>query len=44
MEELEFAFRYKVDQQIRDCDKEVNPAEKSYNGVFNERINPKLPK
>jgi predicted HicB family RNase H-like nuclease len=44
VEELESAFRYMVDQHIKDCEKEGKPAEKSYKGVFNVRISPKLHK
>ncbi len=44
VEELESAFRYMVDQHIEDCEKEGKSAEKSYKGVFNVRISPKLHK
>ena len=44
VEELESAFRYMVDQHLADCKKEGKPAEKSYKGVFNVRISPKLHK
>jgi len=33
-----------LDQHIADCEKEGKPAEKSYKGVFNVRISPKLHK
>ena len=44
VEELESAFRYMVDQHLDDCEREGKPAEKSYKGVFNVRISPKLHK
>jgi hypothetical protein len=37
VEELESAFKYIVDQHLDDCEREGNPAEKSYIGVFNVR-------
>jgi len=40
--ELETAFRYMVDQHIADCEAEGKSAEKSYKGVLNIRISPKL--
>ena len=42
VEELESAFKFMIDQHIADCEKEGKPAEKSYKGVFNIRISPKL--
>jgi predicted HicB family RNase H-like nuclease len=44
VEELESAFKLMIDQHIADCEKEGKPAEKSYKGVFNIRISPKLHK
>jgi predicted HicB family RNase H-like nuclease len=44
VEELESAFKFMIDQHIADCEKEGKPAEKSYKGVFNIRISPKLHK
>jgi predicted HicB family RNase H-like nuclease len=44
VEDLESAFNYMVDQHIEDCEKEGKSAEKSYKGVFNVRISPKLHK
>jgi predicted HicB family RNase H-like nuclease len=44
VDELETAFRYMVTQHIADCEKEGKPAEKSFKGVFNVRISPKLHK
>ena len=42
VDELENAFHYMVDEHIKDCRKDGKPAEKSYKGSFNVRINPDL--
>lgn len=42
--ELETAFKYMVDQHIVDCKAEGKPAEKSYKGVLNVRLSPRLHK
>jgi predicted HicB family RNase H-like nuclease len=42
--ELETAFKYMVDQHIADREAEGKSAEKSYKGVLNIRISPKLHK
>jgi predicted HicB family RNase H-like nuclease len=44
VDELESAFRYMVDQHIADCRLEGKPAEKSYKGVLNVRLSPRLHK
>ena len=44
VKELEDAFRYMVDLHIADCKAEGKLAEKSYKGVLNIRISPKLHK
>lgn len=40
VDELENAFKYMVDEHIKDCEKEGVPVEKSYKGTFNIRLNP----
>ena len=42
VKELKEAFRYVVDEHIRDCEKENIPLEKSYKGSFNLRLTPEL--
>jgi predicted HicB family RNase H-like nuclease len=42
VQELKDAFRYMVDEHIKDCEKENKPIEKSYKGSFNIRISPNL--
>ncbi len=42
VDELESAFKYMVDEHIKDCIKENKPLEKSYKGTFNVRLNPEL--
>ncbi len=44
VDELEDAFKYMVDEHIKDCEEEGIPLEKSYKGTFNVRLNPKLHK
>jgi predicted HicB family RNase H-like nuclease len=40
--ELKNAFRYVVDEHIKDCEVENIPVEKSYKGSFNLRLTPDL--
>jgi len=40
--ELEEAFKLMVEEHIQDCEQEGKPAEKSYKGSFNVRIEPDL--
>jgi len=40
--ELKDAFKYVVDEHIKDCENEHVPVEKSYRGTFNVRISPDL--
>jgi predicted HicB family RNase H-like nuclease len=42
VKELTDAFRYVVDEHIRDCEIENIEAEKSYKGCLNVRISPEL--
>ena len=42
VQELRDAFRYMVDEHIKDCDAENVPVEKSYKGSFNIRLTPDL--
>ena len=42
VKELKEAFRYVVDEHIRDCEVENIPVEKSYKGCFNLRLSPEL--
>ena len=42
VKELKNAFRYVVDEHIKDCEKENIPVEKSYRGSFNLRLTPDL--
>jgi predicted HicB family RNase H-like nuclease len=42
VQELKDAFRYMVDEHIKDCQKEGIPVEKSYKGSFNVRLSPDL--
>ena len=42
VQELGDAFRYMVDEHIKDCEAENIPAEKSYRGSFNIRLSPDL--
>ena len=44
VDELEKAFKYMVDEHIKDCKKEGIPVEKSYKGSLNVRLSPKLHK
>lgn len=44
VDELENAFKYMVDEHIKDCADENKPLEKSYKGTFNIRLNPELHK
>jgi predicted HicB family RNase H-like nuclease len=44
VDELEKAFKYMVDEHIKDCKKEGIPLEKSYKGNLNVRLSPKLHK
>ncbi|MBA7581640.1 hypothetical protein ES708_23548 [subsurface metagenome] len=44
MDELEKAFKYMVDEHIKDCKKEGIPVEKSYKGNLNVRLSPQLHK
>ena len=43
-EEHEEAFKYMVEEHIKDCKKEGIPAEKSYKGSLNVRLSPELHK
>ena len=40
VKELKKAFRYVVDEHIKDCEKEKIRIEKSYTGSFNIRLSP----
>jgi predicted HicB family RNase H-like nuclease len=40
--ELKSAFRYVIDEHMKDCENENIPAEKSYKGSFNLRLTPDL--
>lgn len=42
VDELENAFKYMVDEHIKDCKEENRPVEKSYKGSLNIRLNPEL--
>ena len=42
VQDLKDAFRYMVDEHIKDCDAENVPVEKSYKGSFNIRLTPDL--
>ena len=42
VKELKNAFRYVIDEHIRDCENENVPIEKSYKGSFNLRLTPDL--
>jgi len=42
VQELKNAFRYVIDEHIRDCEAEKIPVEKSYKGSFNVRLTPDL--
>ena len=42
VDELESGFKYMVDEHINDCKAEGKPAEKSYKGTLNVRLNPEL--
>jgi predicted HicB family RNase H-like nuclease len=42
VKELKDAFRYVVDEHIKDCEDENIPIEKSYKGSFNLRLTPEL--
>ena len=42
VQELKDAFRYMVDEHIKDCEAENIPIEKSYKGSFNIRLTPDL--
>lgn len=44
VDELEEAFKYMVDEHIKDCKKEGIPVEKSYKGSLNVRLSPELHK
>jgi len=44
VDELEEAFKYMVDEHIKDCKKEGIPVEKSYKGSLNVRLSPELQK
>lgn len=44
VDELEKAFKYMVDEHIKDCKKEGIPIEKSYKGSVNVRLSSKLHK
>ena len=44
VDELEKAFKYMVDEHIKDCKKEGIPVEKSYKGNLNVRLSPQLHK
>ncbi len=44
VDELEDAFKYMVEEHIKDCEAEGLPLEKSYKGTFNVRLNPRLHK
>jgi predicted HicB family RNase H-like nuclease len=40
--ELKNAFRYVIDEHIKDCETENTPVEKSYKGSFNLKLTPDL--
>jgi predicted HicB family RNase H-like nuclease len=42
VKELKNAFRYVIDEHIKDCESENIPVEKSYKGSFNLRLTPDL--
>jgi predicted HicB family RNase H-like nuclease len=42
VQELKNAFRYVVDEHIKDCERGNIPVEKSYKGSFNVRLSPGL--
>jgi len=42
VKELKNAFRYIIDEHIKDCEKENISLEKSYKGSFNLRLTPDL--
>ncbi|HRZ98840.1 MAG TPA: type II toxin-antitoxin system HicB family antitoxin [Paludibacter sp.] len=42
VKELTDAFRYVIDEHLKDCEKEKLDAEKSYKGSFNVRLSPEL--
>ena len=42
VKELKNAFRYVIDEHIKDCERENIPIEKSYKGSFNLRLTPDL--
>jgi predicted HicB family RNase H-like nuclease len=44
VDELEQAFKYMVDEHIKDCEKNNTPLEKSYRGSLNIRLAPELHK
>jgi len=44
VDELESAFKFMVDEHIKDCETDGIPIEKSYKGSFNVRLNPELHK
>lgn len=44
VDELENAFKFMVDEHIKDCEEEGIPVEKSYKGSFNIRLNPGIHK
>ena len=44
VDELEEAFKYMVEEHIKDCKKEGIPVEKSYKGSLNVRLSPELHK
>ena len=44
VDELEKAFKYMVNEHIKDCKKERIPVEKSYKGNLNVRLSPQLHK
>lgn len=44
VDELESAFKFMVDEHIKDCEEEGIPVEKSYKGSFNIRLNPGIHK
>lgn len=44
VDELEIAFKFMVEEHIKDCISEGKPVSKSYKGSFNVRISPDLHK
>lgn len=42
VDELESAFKYMIDEHLKDCKEEGKEIEKSYKGVLNIRITPDL--